>query len=130
MPSLCSAFKCQNKGRFLFPKDPDLCLKWRLAVNRRVGRTMTNLWEPTKYSKLCEKHFLPEDKIVFQDDISRQFIRLKNGAIPCIFEEVYTVNDNERIEGQKRKLFETASSSICQVVSLIAFTNMIHFSTY
>lgn len=57
-----------------FPANPDLRKKWIEAVKRRN-------FEPTRNTRLCEKHFTPESYIHF---IRKK--RLKEDAVPEIFD--------------------------------------------
>ncbi|MBN3314821.1 THAP6 protein, partial [Atractosteus spatula] len=62
-----------------FPKDEVRKIQWRLAVCRQgAGRT---LWEPTKNSYLCSRHFRPE-----MFDRTGQNVRLRETAVPTEFD--------------------------------------------
>lgn len=58
-----------------FPKDEELRKKWLHNLRRKN-------FTPTKYSRLCSKHFNEEDI----DRTSLARVRLRRGAVPCIFE--------------------------------------------
>ncbi|CAH0723497.1 unnamed protein product, partial [Brenthis ino] len=57
-----------------FPKCPEIRDQWIKAVRRKN-------WEPTKYSRLCSKHF---EESSFVTGLSIK--KLKTDAIPVIFE--------------------------------------------
>ena len=106
MPNKCVVKGCSTQGAGMgFPKDPELNLKWRIAVKRHMGNgqpsddapaTVTGpertLWKPSEHSKVCRSHFKPED---FKESMTsaysanpssrRKYLTLKEGAIPSIF---------------------------------------------
>ncbi len=59
MPDYCSVPLCKGFGGFHFPKDPVLRKKWQIAIKRQTKKK--ELWKPSKYSVVCEKHFLETD---------------------------------------------------------------------
>ena len=70
MPPPCVVPGCLgvDPGRFKFPSDPELNLKWRQAIKKEVTSTATSssepqkiLWKPSEYSRVCGAHFKPED---------------------------------------------------------------------
>ncbi|GBL75412.1 hypothetical protein AVEN_194602-1 [Araneus ventricosus] len=79
----CVAFSCTNRCSekipgltfHSFPKDETRRKLWVKAVGREN-------WEPSKFSKLCSKHF-PEEMI---DRTSLSCVRLRDNAVPSIFD--------------------------------------------
>lgn len=92
MPSTCVVPGCSGLGGFSFPKDPELSVKWRIAIKRQVedsGPGPVNLWKPSKSSRICHAHFKEEDfKATLSSAYSsnpRKARFLKEGIIPSIF---------------------------------------------
>ena len=86
MPDSCAVPQCKDFASFGFPRDQDLRLQWRVAINR-MGRD-GNLWEPTPHSKVCANHFKAED---FRDPVDsvahltgKKRRMLKASAVPSI----------------------------------------------
>ncbi|CAL1294902.1 unnamed protein product, partial [Larinioides sclopetarius] len=79
----CVAFNCTNRCSkkipgttfHRFPKDETRKNLWVKAIRRAN-------WEPSKFSRLCSKHF-PEDMI---DRTSLSCVRLRENAVPSIFD--------------------------------------------
>jgi hypothetical protein len=44
----------------VFPSDPELKKKWRLAI-KRLDEKSRNLWTPGKYDVVCTAHFRESD---------------------------------------------------------------------
>ena len=80
----CCVPKCNGTGGFLFPKNPEVQKKWRIAI-KRVNEKKA-VWVPSKYSVVCELHFTESD---FKEKNSAGFPHqrrfLKEGAVPSIF---------------------------------------------
>ena len=107
MPPNCCAFGCTNVGRYIFPKNKDLNLKWRKAINRKGNKC--NLWKPSKHSRICEKHFRLDKFIEYDDDIGRRYVRLKPGSVPSIFE--YKNTDKKPNSGQREERISRRSEN-------------------
>ena len=83
MPSNCVVRGCRVMGGgFGFPKDPELRLKWRIAIKREN-------WEPSVHSRVCGDHFVADD---FRESIMASCSRnpsgrrlLKKEAVPSVF---------------------------------------------
>ena len=61
MPQYCCVPQCtSNKGGHKFPTDPQLQLKWRVAV-KRVDERTKKLWMPGPHDVVCRDHFVPQD---------------------------------------------------------------------
>ncbi|CAL1276894.1 unnamed protein product, partial [Larinioides sclopetarius] len=79
----CVAFNCINRCSkkipgttfHRFPKDETLKNVWVKAIRRAN-------WVPSKFSRLCSKHF-PEEMI---DRTSLSCVRLRENAVPSIFD--------------------------------------------
>ena len=63
-----------------FPKDENKRLLWAKSVKRK-NTTDGSLWRPNTHNVICSKHF-KENAF----DRTGQIARLKNYAIPCIFD--------------------------------------------
>ncbi|XP_065223271.1 uncharacterized protein LOC135847594 [Planococcus citri] len=81
MVSCCSALGCKERATrgstvtfHRFPRNPDSREKWIRAMKRKN-------FEPTKNSRLCEKHFTPECYIEFP-----RRKRLRENAVPVKFD--------------------------------------------
>ena len=84
MPNRCSVPECKGSGGFKFPTDPDLCIKWRVAI-KRLGPDKS-LWKPGIHAVVCDKHFKAEDfKEPLHKSIGRTKRTLEDGAIPSVF---------------------------------------------
>ncbi len=60
MPSTCCSVPgCSNRGGHEFPADIDRRKDWVIAIRRDNGKG--GLWEPTKWSVVCQAHFKAED---------------------------------------------------------------------
>ena len=105
MPDYCSVPLCKGFGGFHFPKDPELRKKWQIAIKRQTKKK--ELWQPSKYSVVCEKHFLETDfdqpKFLYGEKRRKL---LKDGVIPSVFP--FTKSDakktNRSVERSKRQL--------------------------
>ncbi|KAK4289141.1 hypothetical protein Pmani_037873 [Petrolisthes manimaculis] len=84
MPVSCAAYGCTSRFNkensptltfHKFPKDGELLEKWLHNVRREN-------FTPSKHTRLCSKHFKEEDF----DRTSLSCVRLRSGAVPCIFE--------------------------------------------
>ncbi|XP_064472916.1 THAP domain-containing protein 1-like [Ornithodoros turicata] len=79
MNFLFSGFPCETPASMVvetrtalsFPRDESLGLQWVNAIGRPV-------WVPTKYSRVCSKHFRNEDF----DRTSLTRVRLREGSVP------------------------------------------------
>jgi len=84
MPDYCSVPLCKGFGGFHFPKDPVLRKKWQIAIKRQTKKK--ELWKPSKYSVVCEKHFLETDfdqpKFLYGEKRRKL---LKDGVVPSVF---------------------------------------------
>ncbi|XP_040071042.2 THAP domain-containing protein 5 [Ixodes scapularis] len=88
MPQYCCAPLCKQKGVtddlgdkvsfFSFPSDPVVRKKWVIAIKRDEGK----LFQITKYTRLCSKHFQQSDYLANYAG-SRRFLR--QNAVPSIF---------------------------------------------
>ena len=85
MPVLCCVPNCSNKGGFKFPNDKKQQFAWRVAIKR--NNQQKKLWEPSKFSRVCEQHFLADDfKPVEIESIGAKRRRcLKQNVIPSVF---------------------------------------------
>ncbi|XP_054269382.1 THAP domain-containing protein 1-like [Macrosteles quadrilineatus] len=80
----CSAFNCTNRAQkgtgisfHKFPHhDPDLLKKWVLSMKRKK-------FTPSKYSRLCSKHFTQES---YQLRPNASYPLLKEDAVPTVFD--------------------------------------------
>ena len=81
MPTPCVVPQCSggaDSGRFGFPTDPEINLKWRIAIKKEVESTATSssggpqriLWKPSNTSKICGAHFKPDD---FRDTYANMY---------------------------------------------------------
>ena len=90
MPAPCVVPKCSgaDPSRFGFPTNPEINLKWRIAIKKEVKSTATSssggpqktLWKPSKTSKICGAHFKPDRGIVVQDLFACQDVKVNT---PC-----------------------------------------------
>jgi hypothetical protein len=60
MLQYCSVSGCTNYGGHVFPSNPELKKKWRLAITR-LDEKSRNLWTPGKYDVVCTAHFREND---------------------------------------------------------------------
>ncbi|KAK1153595.1 hypothetical protein AOXY_G29686 [Acipenser oxyrinchus oxyrinchus] len=89
MPVSCAAINCselRNEDTLRrgitfhgFPKSQLRKNQWRIAVRRQTPDN--KLWEPTKYTVLCSKHFKAE-----MFDRTGQTVRLRDHAVPTEFD--------------------------------------------
>lgn len=63
---------------------------------------------PTKYTVLCSKHFREEDI----DRTSLSVVRIRNGAVPCIF-EAFPKHLKENIHPKRKPPKNRSMSDIC-----------------
>uniref|UniRef100_A0A8D8YCT9 THAP domain-containing protein 1 n=1 Tax=Cacopsylla melanoneura TaxID=428564 RepID=A0A8D8YCT9_9HEMI len=83
MPSSCSAYGCTNRNLpgnnlhfFKFPfRYPALVTKWTKALRRKN-------FKPTKQSRICSVHFLPND---YSNRQGGRHMTLKHTAVPSMF---------------------------------------------
>lgn len=75
----CCVPGCFKTNGYFFPKDPEMRMRWRVAIRREGPKK--KLWEPGEYSVVCRDHFLPSDFTV----TSAERPRLKKDAVPSIF---------------------------------------------
>ena len=68
MPNRCCVPQCGGDGGFKFPTDPDLAIKWRVAI-KRLGPDKS-LWKPGIHAVVCDKHFKAED---FKEPMRKSF---------------------------------------------------------
>ena len=96
MPYKCVVPGCDSLGGYRFPKDPELSVKWRIAVKKSSEKSSENakvmiLWKPTESSRVCQAHFKPEDfketlTAMYSANPKTQKVRpLKDGVVPSIF---------------------------------------------
>jgi hypothetical protein len=97
--------------------DPELRLKWRVAIKREDERTK-KLWEPYESAIVCEKHFKPLDYKEIVGGTSELTGRtrrvLKNGTVPSVFERLkakVSDADKKRRERAQRRLEQAPSSA-------------------
>ena len=91
MPDRCVVGGCSNvrkAGRmtlFKWPTDPSISSKWtRFVLQTRVGFT------PTKWSKICQAHFVKDDIEGWMKHAHGVgILQLKDKAIPTIRCEVH-----------------------------------------
>ena len=80
MPN-CIVKGCSNRHGFTFPKDPDLRLRWVLAIRRNI------LFNPSRGAKVCHEHFRDTD--IKPPLVAVAGTRIKRalypGRIPSIF---------------------------------------------
>ena len=81
MPGQCVALGCSKRGDFFFPTDKKRRLQWMIAVRRKGEKS--DLWKPTKHSKLCWNHFTPEDFMPKTEFRTNR--KLKTNAVPSVF---------------------------------------------
>ncbi|XP_045464103.1 THAP domain-containing protein 1-like [Harmonia axyridis] len=128
MVSTCAVHGCTNKYRnnkkisfHIFPKNPIILEKWLLSMRRE------NLI-PSKGTRLCSEHFLPEDFVV---NFGRK--TLKHDAVPSIFNfsehliskptpsspTVHDMTNTRELEWNVGNMQETASASndVCEVMN-------------
>lgn len=85
----CAALNCtvksgQGLSMYLFPKDPKFRKIWTLRLKR-------DGFEPSEYSKLCERHF-EKDQFAINPDVAYNVKfhlkskMLKPGAVPSVFD--------------------------------------------
>ncbi|XP_062575195.1 uncharacterized protein LOC134237110 [Saccostrea cucullata] len=82
MVKYCCVPLCGRFGGHKFPAEPDLRLKWRVAIKRMDQKTK-NLWNPGKEDIVCHAHFTDHD---YKDTESGERSRLKHGAVPSVFD--------------------------------------------
>lgn len=101
----CAALNCtvksdQGLSIYVFPSDPKFRKIWTLRMKR-------DGFEPSEYSKLCERHF-EKDQFAINPDIANNINfhlkskMLRPGAMPSVFD--YT-------NPKKRKLERRSNSS-------------------
>nr|XP_012226077.1 PREDICTED: THAP domain-containing protein 4-like [Linepithema humile] len=91
----CVAVNCTNRTEkgvrvFAFPVDDIRRQQWIRNLRRES-------WTPTKYSRLCEKHF---EESQFEIDRADNWRKLKSNAIPTLFDipDPPAMNKNETDE--------------------------------
>ncbi|XP_037774328.1 THAP domain-containing protein 10-like [Penaeus monodon] len=107
----CAAAECKNatgcgKSFFNFPKDETRRKEWVRRVNRG-GPKPGQLWQPSKWYRLCSDHF----ENCFEKDLAdsigfKEVLRpkLKQDAIPTIFK---TPNKIIKNRTHRRSAFDT-----------------------
>lgn len=106
----CAALNCtiksgQGLSMYLFPRDPKFRKIWTLRLKR-------DGFEPSQYTKLCERHF-DKDQFSVNPDVANNVgfqvksKMLKPGAIPSIFD--YT---NPKEKSLKRSASQSTKSVI------------------
>ena len=76
MPSTCAVPRCKSADihRFQFPSDPELNLKWRIAIKKEITSRRhpqkKGLWKPTEHSRVCGAHFKDED---FRESLANMY---------------------------------------------------------
>ena len=60
MPTRCCVPGCSESGDHNFPSDPELHMKWRVAI-KRTSRKTRALWTPGKHDVVCHQHFTEND---------------------------------------------------------------------
>ena len=84
MPNKCVVRRCDGRGGFTFPSDPELRSEWLSAIRRSSATTSS--WKPTPYSTVCESHFKPEDFASALPEGKRKRRVLWKGAVPSVFQ--------------------------------------------
>lgn len=130
MPNVCAVPGCGKFEGFKFPTDPALCKRWQVAIRR--AKPNKELWQPSKRSVVCDRHFKEDDFEVpmqsradlegFPDRRNR---RLKVGVVPSLHlpnqpvvkSEVATQARQERAN-RRRERKETVF--VKQVIFLVA----------
>ena len=114
MPVLCCVPNCSNRGGFKFPTDKKLHFAWRVAI-KRIDRNK-KLWKPTNFSRVCEKHFLPDDfKPIEILSIGAKRRRcLKQNVIPSLFEHSLKVTKSAQKRRERKLEREKKSKSISE----------------
>lgn len=99
----CTIKSGQGLSMYLFPRDPKFRKIWTLGLKR-------DGFEPSQYTKLCERHFDKDQFSVNPDNVGFQVKSkmLKPGAIPSIFD--YT-------NPKEKTLKRSASQSTSRLVS-------------
>ena len=94
MQSNCVVRGCGRRSGFGFPSEPELIMKWRIAIKRgptESGDTSgSGQQNPSPYAVVCEDHFTAEDFIEStvatysrHQTTARRF--LNKGAVPSVF---------------------------------------------
>lgn len=95
MVNTCVVAGCSKAATHRFPQDPDLCMKWRVAINRQGENK--GLWKPSRHSYICGDHFRAEDFQPYIDKVGRR--HLEPDAVPSLLlcsSRVKTALPNER----------------------------------
>ncbi|XP_063437815.1 uncharacterized protein LOC134718896 [Mytilus trossulus] len=80
MPTRCCVPGCSVSGGHKFPSNPELCLKWRVALKR--SDPTKGLWKPGKHDIVCHQHFTVND---YKETLLGDRSRLKVDAVPSVF---------------------------------------------
>ncbi|CAC5411790.1 unnamed protein product [Mytilus coruscus] len=80
MPTRCCVPGCSVSGGHKFPSNPELCLKWRVALKR--SDPTKGLWKPGKHDIVCHQHFTVND---YKETLLGDRSRLKIDAVPSVF---------------------------------------------
>ncbi|CAG9109153.1 unnamed protein product [Plutella xylostella] len=80
MPQCCAVPLCsERKGGHMFPRDKTVLEQWLVAIRRKN-------YCPTKHSRVCKKHFNPEDYVLPKESYTENPIpRLKPKVVPSKF---------------------------------------------
>ena len=88
MPTYCAVPCCKGSGGFKFPADPELNLKWRVAI-KRFGKKKA-LWKPSPHSTVCARHFTCDDfkepTVSYAHLSGRKRRDLRPNAVPSVFD--------------------------------------------
>lgn len=123
----CAAAECKNatgcgKSFFNFPKDETRRKEWVRRVNRG-GPKPGQLWQPSKWHRLCSDHF---ENSCFEKDLAdsigfKEVLRpkLKQDAIPTIFK---TPNKIIKNRTHRRSAFDKRRRLEVSFVKLVVST--------
>lgn len=115
MGRFCAVPGCSKPANHRFPKDPDLCLKWRIAIKREGANK--SLWKPGNHSYICGDHFREEDYQSYIDKSGRK--HLEPDAVPSLFafKPVLSKETSARSQRALKRWKDIANNSPADVVS-------------
>lgn len=66
MPTCVVPFCNSKTAGHRFPKRLDIRRKWVLAIQK------TEEWEPSDFSRICKRHFLPSDYVLPVESVRKK----------------------------------------------------------
>lgn len=82
---------------FTFPRDPTMCKLWLKSIGRPSLKVHENIG-------VCIKHFEKHLVCGNSSNTHRKKLSIKPGAVPTIFEDICSSDDNSKLEEKMKPL--------------------------